>query len=142
MYIVRDPNRVIPSTMHLWRVMRESQGLQRPTFTGLEDEVFETFHALDVAVESARQELPENRFAVVRYEDMRADAMGVLTQLYQQLELDDIYPARAALTEHLNQVRQHQVNDYDVDDTLQARIDRECREFKTRYGYAEAFERV
>jgi hypothetical protein len=134
-YMVRDPQRVIPSTLHLWRVMRRSQGLQAARFDSLEDEVFGMFHRLDRAVESARQTLPRDRFATVRYEQLKADPLGELERLYEQLEFGDFAAARDNLVAHLAQVRDHQVNHYEPDPALEDRIRNECAEFSTRHGY-------
>jgi len=46
-HIVRDPYVVFPSTVHLWKSLYSTQGLQVPTFQGLDEFVLETFSRMD-----------------------------------------------------------------------------------------------
>src|SRR5262249_62268468 len=87
-HIVRDPYVVFPSTINLWKSLYVTHGLQRPTFAGLEENVFSTFTHLYARLEQSKHLLAGNRFHEVRYEDLLADPVGQLRLLYERLELD------------------------------------------------------
>ena len=42
-HIVRDPYVIFPSTVNLWKRLYRDQGLQVPTYEGLDEHVFTTF---------------------------------------------------------------------------------------------------
>jgi hypothetical protein len=46
---------------------------------------------------AATADLPENRFASLSYESLIANPVGVIEQLYAQLELGDFGPVRESL---------------------------------------------
>src|SRR5690242_3679963 len=75
-HIVRDPYVVFPSTINLWKSLYLAHGLQRPTYTGLEDYVFDTFTHLYARLEQSKHLLAPHRFHELRYEDLLADPLG------------------------------------------------------------------
>lgn len=61
-HIVRDPYFVYPSTINLRKSMYRTQGLQRPTFTGLEEYVLSTYTQLYRSLEEGRRLVDPSRF--------------------------------------------------------------------------------
>jgi hypothetical protein len=53
-HIVRDPYVVFSSTVHLWKSLYETHGLQKPTFAGLEERVLATFVRMYARLEQDR----------------------------------------------------------------------------------------
>jgi len=80
-HIVRDPYVVFPSTVNLWRSLYETQGLQRPTFAGLEDYVFQTFTFMYDRLEEGRKLVDPSRFFELKYEDLVRDPVGQMRAL-------------------------------------------------------------
>ena len=86
-HIVRDPFVVVPSTVHLWKTLYQAHALQRPTFEGLEEYVFQTFTRLYEKLEATRGLMPPAHFHELRYEDLVRDPLNQLRALYVQLGL-------------------------------------------------------
>src|SRR5437588_3209592 len=86
-HIVRDPYVVFPSTVNLWRSLYETQGLQRPTFAGLEDYVFQTFTFMYDRLEEGRKLVDPSRFFELKYENLVRDPVGQMGALYEALQL-------------------------------------------------------
>lgn len=52
----------------------------------------------EAKLDASTADQPENRFASLAYESLIANPVGVIEQLYRQLELGDFNPVRESLT--------------------------------------------
>ena len=75
-HIVRDPYVIFPSTINLWKRLYRDQGLQMPTYDGLEEHVFQTFTRMYDTFERDRHLIGPGQFCEVRYEELIADPVG------------------------------------------------------------------
>jgi hypothetical protein len=135
-HIVRDPRVVFPSTVHLWRSLYETHGLQVPTFQGLEDHVFTTFLHLYDRLEEDRALIPPGRFHEVRYEDLVHEPVGQMERLYDRLGLEEFAFVRPRLEEYAREHADYETNRYDLDPELKAQIERRWGRVIRRLGYA------
>jgi hypothetical protein len=137
-HIVRDPYVVFPSTVNLWKSLYLVHGLQRPTFAGLEEHVFESFTHLYARLEQSKHLLAPNRFHEVRYEDLIADPVGRMRELYERLELGGFEELLPRLKGYLDASAGYKTNRYpDLDPALRAEITRRWGHVIRRYGYGE-----
>ncbi len=134
-HIVRDPYVIYPSTLNLWRSLYRTHGLQRPTFTGLEDYVLRTFVRMYERLEQGKKRLAPGRLYEVRYEDLLRDPLGQLEALYRQLELGDFAPARPGVEAYLAGVRNYETNRYELTPEDEATVTRRWGDVIRRYGY-------
>jgi hypothetical protein len=135
-HIVRDPYVVFPSTVNLWRTLYQTHGLQRPTYEGLEESVFRTFNRLYERIEEGKKLLSPRRFHEVRYEDLIADPVGRMAELYDRLELGGFEEVRPRLEEYLRSQAGYQTNRYpQLAQELRDEITRRWGEIIGRYGY-------
>ena len=72
-HIVRDPYVIFPSTVNLWKRLYRDQGLQMPTYEGLDEHVFATFTRMYEAFDRDRELIGPGQFCEIRYEDLIAD---------------------------------------------------------------------
>jgi hypothetical protein len=96
--IVRDPVTNFESVVRMWRKMFETYALE-PVIS--DDEIREAVLVdrprFEAKLSAATADLPENRFASLTYESLVANPVGVIEQLYAQLELGDFAPVRESL---------------------------------------------
>jgi hypothetical protein len=135
-HIVRDPYVVFPSTVNLWKSLYRTHGLQRPTFAGLEEQVFDTFNYLYQKIEEGRRLVDPARFCELRYEDLVRDPVGQMKALYRHLELGDFENLRPGLEAYLASIAGYETNRYQLDPELRAAITRRWGEVIRKYGYA------
>lgn len=134
-HIVRDPYVVFPSTVHMLRSLYGAFGLQRPTFRGLEDYVFENFEHLYAKLDAARPQLDDSRFYELRYEDLVRDPLGELRSLYEALELGGFDRVVPGLHHYLAETSSYRTNRYDLPPELRDRITHRWGPIMRRYGY-------
>jgi len=104
--ISRDPLTNFESVVRMWRKMFETYAIG-PMIA--DDEIreavlvdrprFEAKLAADV------KDLPENRFVAFSYESLVGDPVGILDQLYRQLELGDFNTMRELITAEMSRRR-------------------------------------
>jgi hypothetical protein len=135
-HIVRNPYAVFPSTVNLWKTLYELHGLQRPHFRGLEEHVFNTFTHLYDRLEQGKPLIGPGRFHELRYEDLIADPIGEMRQLYDGLELDGFDEALPRLEQYLRDNAGYRTNRYpQLAPELRAEITRRWGAVIRRYGY-------
>jgi hypothetical protein len=97
--IVRDPVTNFESVVRMWRRMFETYAIA-PILP--DDEIREAVLVdrprFEAKLASTTSDLPANRFKAIAYESLVADPIGVIENLYQQLELGDSAQLRDALT--------------------------------------------
>jgi len=134
-HIVRDPYVVYPSTMHLWKSLSAKHGLQVGKHDGLQKRVIDTYLHMHERLASGRQLLAPNRFAEIRYEDLLADPIGQMGQLYGQLELGDFENIRHSLEAWHTGNTGYETNRYTVTPEETALVAEKWHETIARYGY-------
>jgi hypothetical protein len=135
-HIVRDPRVVIPSTIHLWKSLYQTHGLQIPRFEGLQEYVFTNFARLYAKLEQGRPLVDPARFHEMRYEDLVTDPIGEMERLYERLELTDFAALKPALARYLTEHSDYETNRYQVPGDLLREIENRCSEVIARHGYA------
>ncbi len=98
-HIVRNPLSIYPSTIKLWEVLDEAQGLQCPHNRQLKAYVLAAFERMYKAFEEQRAELRSDQIFDLRYEDLVQDPVAVLEQAYKHLQLGDFEVVRPQLQE-------------------------------------------
>ena len=85
-HIVRNPLVIFPSTINLWKRLYRNDGLQVPTYEGLDEHVFETFTRMYEVFERDRGLIPAGQFCEVRYEDLVAQPIQQMQRVYERIE--------------------------------------------------------
>jgi len=134
-HLVRDPYVVFPSTVHLWRSLYTTEGLQTPKFEGLEDRVFDRFVKMDERWEETRGRIDPSRLVSLKYEELVADPLGQLENIYEQFGLGGFEEARPKIEKHLSSVKDYKTNRYQLTAELEAEITRRWGPIIEKYGY-------
>jgi hypothetical protein len=134
-HIRRNPYVLYPSTVKLWKTLYSRQGLQTPTFAGLEEHVLATFRHFVERLEATRPLVAANRFHELSYEDLVRDPLGQLDDLYRRLELGDFAPARPKVEAYLGQQQGYETNRYELTAAERAVIEGRWGDIIRRWGY-------
>jgi LPS sulfotransferase NodH len=138
-HIVRDPLAVYPSTVRLWSKLCQTQGLQEVDGTPpwVEPQVLDTFARMYARFERDRDLIPAGRLAEVHFEELTADPVGQMRQVYEQLDLGQFEAARPAIAEYAAAHRDHPISSYSLPPATAERIRRHLAPYFERYGYAQ-----
>jgi hypothetical protein len=107
-----------------------------PRHEHLDQYVFESLLRMYDGFEKQRQELDPSRILDIRYEDLVADPVGVLEDVYQRLQLGDFTPVREIVQQYVHSQKNYQTNRHQLPPELRTEIQRRWRAYFDRYGYA------
>lgn len=137
-HIVRDPYALFPSTMRLWKSLDEVQGLQMPQSRELEEYVFECLTRMYRGFEQQRQRLNPASIMDVRYEDLVADPVRKVGEIYARLNFGDYGVVEERIADFVATQKDYKTNRHDLDAALKSRIRQRWAEYFERYGYGSA----
>jgi omega-hydroxy-beta-dihydromenaquinone-9 sulfotransferase len=134
-HIIRNPFVIFPSTINLWKRLYRNDGLQVPTYDGLEEHVFQTFQRMYEVFERDRGLIPAGQFCEVRYEDLVANPISHMERVYQELNLGGFDKVLPEMQAYFAQKADYKTNRYQLPPELAGEISRRWASFFERYGY-------
>jgi hypothetical protein len=134
-HIFRNPYVVFSSTVNLWKTLYEAQGLQKPTFEGLEDEVFSTFLWMHQQLERTKPLVNSENFYEIRYEDFIEDPLTQIERLYSSLQLEDFESLRPLIQRYFLERKTYQTNRYSLDQVSIQKINQHWGTIIKKQGY-------
>jgi hypothetical protein len=134
-HIYREPLTVFASTMNLWRCLYRDQGLQRPTYLGLDEHVLHTFNRLYRAFDRDRTLLGPGQLAEVRFETLVADPLRELERIYRELDLGSFETAKPAVEKFLESRKDYKPNQFVLAPEIRKRVHEAWGWFAAGYGY-------
>jgi hypothetical protein len=138
-HIVRDPRKVYPSTLKLWKTLDQIQSIQsRIDDTPLEEFVLRTLPIMYDSFEVDRVGLPDSQLIEVRYEDLIADPVSVMSKIYTQLQLEEFETVRERIAERAQRERDYQTNRLELPPDEEKKVLQAWKEYAQRYGYAQS----
>ena len=135
-HIVRHPFALFPSTMRLWQSLDEVQGLQMPKGANLNEYVFECLTRMYGGFKDQRQRLDPASIIDVRYEDLIANPVQKVGEIYDKLQLGDFRLVRDRIAEFVDQQKDYKTNKHHMDDALKRQIRERWSGYFEWYGYA------
>jgi hypothetical protein len=135
LHIVRHPLSVYPSTVNLWEVLDQAQGLQIPHNRQLKSYVLAAFERMYTAFETQRACLRPDQIFDIKYEDLVRDPLSILQQVYERLQLGDFSVVRPAMEKMAQAKHRYQTNRYQLPDGLAEEIMTRWSNYADRYGY-------
>jgi LPS sulfotransferase NodH len=138
-HISRDPRKLFPSTVRLWESLDNVQGLQYPVSDQeYEDLVLDSFQRMYNGYFAYRDKIPASQLIEIRYEDLVADPIHHLEQLYQKLGWDGFESMRPTLESRMQQDRDYQVNRHSMSAEQESKVRSVCEKYMRLYGYWES----
>ena len=137
-HITRDPYRIFASTMRMWPIMEQAHGLQctaRQTSSRLREFVLTSHERMYASFHHHRPSVGKNQICDVRYEDLVAYPVAMMSLLYQHLDLGDFAAVRDRVRDYSSAKRAYQTNQYDTSGSWRSEVSRRWSEYFDRYGY-------
>ena len=142
-YLSRNPLKVFPSTVKLWRALYSVQGLHNPPYldSWLDDYVLDMFARLTEDYEADRHVIPKGRLIELRYEDLIKDPISTMRDIYARLDIGDFAAAEAPMQAYLDAQKEHRVSEYEMPPELKRKVVERLGPYIDRFGYREAVTR-
>lgn len=135
-HIARDPRKLFPSTMKLWNSLDQVQALQVGEYQPrLKEFVLQSLTTMYTSYEKHREGMPANQLIDVRYEDLAKDPVGVVRQIYEQLELGNFETIEPLLQDRKQQEKEYKTNRFGADAAEDAEVMTAWHDYAVRYGY-------
>ncbi len=134
--IVRAPDRVYESTVRMWRTLFDTYSMAPvPPEEQTRGEVLEDRPSFEAKLAAGLAGLPEDRFALTRYEHLTVNPIGTLQGLYEQLKLGSFEPLRAAMAASISQRGEYRARNELPPAAWQERLRVQWRSIFEHYGY-------
>jgi hypothetical protein len=136
-HMARDPLKVVPSTMRLWKLLDSLQGFQVPKYddSWLKNHIFECQDLMYQAYFAQRAEIPKNQLVEVNFESLVESPVDVMKTVYEQLELDGFDSAETKVNDYFAKRKAHKTNPSTIDDSMAEDIKHHWREYIEEFGY-------
>ena len=134
-FVVRNPYVVFLSTMKLFRTLIPMYRLQDVDWDDIETSVFSNYVEMTRRYMHDRASIPKGNLVEVHFEDIEADAMGVLERIYSALSLPGWDQAREPVAKYLGSLSGYCKNRYLFDRSLIDKVDREWGFAVREWGY-------
>ncbi|HEY2147487.1 MAG TPA: sulfotransferase, partial [Pirellulales bacterium] len=134
-HIVRDPLRVFPSTVWLWKSLWRAHGLAKGCEAELEERVFRDLVCMYRAFWTQMACIAPGNLCEIRYEDLVRDPPGEMKRVYKQLRLGGFDEVCPKIKQYFERTRDYQANRFTLDAPTIARVLDRWREFIEVYGY-------
>lgn len=112
--IVRNPYRVYPSMLNMYRKILPGQVLQELEWEQIDAWVLDAYRSQMMKYLDERKSIPEGRLHEIRYEDLDARPLEVLPEIYQKLELPDFEAVRPQITAYLESLGSFEKNVFEL----------------------------
>ncbi len=134
-HILRDPRRVVPSTVHMWSVVGRQNAMRAAWRPPRAEEVAQGLDRLLRRCEADLAALPSERWTRLRFEDLERDPLGQLRGLYERLGLELAPLMDREIGRRLAQTANFRKNRYPADELRDAMVRKRLGWQMERDGY-------
>lgn len=135
-YIYRDPYAVFSSGMHLRKTLFRENGLGKPNFHGMEQEVLDVYSKCINTYEQTKHLIPAGRLHELKFEELEADPVGQMHALYERLSLPGWDRVEAAIRNELPTLTEYRKNSFNLDEETMRRVYDRWKSSFQAYGYS------
>jgi hypothetical protein len=86
-HIVRHPHEVVPSTIHMWKIVFDQNKLNCKGSDPSTEEVAKGLHKFLTIIEKDKAFIPEDKFFEMKFEDLETDPVGEFRKLYSRFHM-------------------------------------------------------
>lgn len=136
LYIYRDPYAVYSSGMHLRKTLFRENGLGKPNFNGMEEEVLQVYSNCIETYERTKHLIPAKRLHELKFENLEADPLGQMHQVYDALGLSGWDQMEPAIQKELPALNKYRKNSFNMDESTMRRVYSRWKSSFDTYGYS------
>ena len=135
-YIYRDPYAVFSSSMHLRRTLFAENGLSKVVMDEkMKDDALSMYSYCIETYERTKGMIPAGNLHEIRFEELEADPLGQMHQVYERLQLKGWENLEPAIQQKLPELTRYRKNSFNMDATVMRQVYDRWRSAFERYGY-------
>ncbi len=135
-YIVRNPYTVLPSMMQFHRAVAPTYRLQDIDWDHVESAVLAYYDTMMNRYLRERDAIPKGNLVEIRFEELEADALGVLEHVYRELSLPDWETAQARIGAYAKTLTGYEKNVHQLDQRVIDKVERHWGFALREWGYS------
>lgn len=139
-YIYRNPYAVLKSSIHVRNTLIEANRLGPIDFSTVEGEILYNYEKLMKLYEDEKKMIPEGHLHELQYEELEKDPIGVLSDAYETLNLDNFEYLKSKIEEELPRLQSYKKNKFEIPEEQRERWYAQMKFVFDRYGYPEHLE--
>lgn len=137
--IHRDPYITVRSTMHMFKKQMELMRLSPLPNVDFEDametEIVAIFERMYRELFTLKEELPQDRFAELAYEDFVKEPIDSLSRIYKRLGIAGFEAARPSFEAYAESQKSYIKNKFEISSRLRQKINARLGFYFAHYGY-------
>lgn len=134
-HIYRNPYKVYASTKRMRTRVLGQFALQKTTAEEVEQHVIDDYVRLMKSYFEQKEHIPEGQLVEIRYEDLVANPLGQVRQVYTKLGLPGFEAAKPAIQQHIDRQAGYVTNVYTIDKATIHHIEKHWGFTIKRWGY-------
>ncbi len=135
-HIHRNPYDVFRSTQHMVRTVTPWWALQRPDYSDLNEHTIRQYREVYNVFFEKQKLIPKDQFHEIGFEELEADPIGTVQDIYETLALPDFRTVEPALRRYVDSVSGYKKNTLaELPTDLRSRVAREWSRCFEEWGY-------
>lgn len=134
-YIYRDPYAVYNSGMHLRKTLFRENGLGKPNFKGMEEEVLQVYADCIDIYEGTKQLIPAGRLHEMKFEELEANPLDEMKKVYDALGLGGWDKVEPVIQKELPKLHEYRKNEFQMDEGTMRTVYSRWKKSFDIYGY-------
>jgi hypothetical protein len=134
-HIHRNPHQIFPSMRNFYDKLFAELALQRTTGLDVDSVILATFSRMMDRLLEEVPRLPGGAFAELAYDDLVADPLASLAEIYRRLDLPGFEAAKPSFESYLAGAHGYRTNSYRDSDDAAALVERHWGRYLRTWGY-------
>ncbi|HAF28804.1 MAG TPA: hypothetical protein DCG75_07125 [Bacteroidales bacterium] len=135
-HIIRHPHKVVPSTIRMWDIVGTQNTMNRNWKKPTIEDTSEFLVKMLKKIDSDKQNLQENRFYELKFEDLENDPVREIESIYNHLNVQFSEKFKQQISNFLISVKDYQKNKYTMPDGDKLKINNILKSWMTEKNYS------
>ncbi len=134
-HIVRHPYEVVPSTIHMWKIVLDQNKLNRKGSDPGIEEVAKGLDKVLTTIEKDRSVLPEENFYEMKFEDLEADPVAEFRKIYSRFHMPFDDALSHSIQCFMDNLKNYKKNEFLLADEEKELIHKQLRPHMRNFNY-------
>ena len=134
-HIVRHPFEVIPSTIHMWKIVLDQNVLNRKgAYPGIE-EVTKGFDKILTAIKNDLGNLADENYFEMKFEDLETDPVSMVRNMYSRFHMTFDEALKTSILNYMDNLKNYRKNEFQLTIEEKELISRQLSKHMNIYNY-------